>query len=185
MRRLAAGLLLLALVGCGGAGAPGAIQPAPIGAVLVISNESATSFDVPAFCAAQNKQIAGEFHADWGILATCAASGTGYGTVHLVDSLPQTSTGSGYHQGNQAYILMSGKIATLPHSLAISHEVLEMLADPDGKGYEVCDPVAFRQYTIDGVSLSDYVTRNYFVGGPGPWDHMGAVTGPNTPNMGP
>lgn len=187
MKSIIANLLLLALAGCGGSLIPTPTPgPTPAGAVVVISNESSTPFDSPQFCLAQNKQLANEYHSEWGIEATCAPSGSGYGTIHLVDTLPiQGPSSSGYHLGNQAWVLMSGSTATLPHSLPISHELLEMLTDPDGKGFEICDPVAFRQYPIDGVSLSDFVYRSYFVGGPGPWDQMRAVTGPNAPSVGP
>jgi len=58
-------------------------------------------------------------------------------------------------------------------SVTISHELLEMLADPylskavqasDGKfwAYEVCDAVEEDQYQIDGVFVSNFVTPHYF-----------------------
>lgn len=60
-----------------------------------------------------------------------------------------------------------------PLSVTISHELLEMLADPllakavqseDGKfwAYEVCDAVENDQYEIDGVMVSNFVTPQYF-----------------------
>ena len=58
-------------------------------------------------------------------------------------------------------------------SVTISHELLEMLADPllskavqspDGKfwAYEVCDAVENDQYLIDKVPVSNFVTPQYF-----------------------
>lgn len=59
-------------------------------------------------------------------------------------------------------------------SKTISHEVLEMLADPllskavqshlDGRfwAYEVCDAVEADEYTINGVVVSNFVTPHYF-----------------------
>ena len=58
-------------------------------------------------------------------------------------------------------------------SSTLSHEVLEMLVDPncnlwanDGKGsaysLEVCDPVEAPTYTVSGVSVSNFVTPSWF-----------------------
>jgi hypothetical protein len=58
-------------------------------------------------------------------------------------------------------------------SSVLSHEVLEMFVDPncnlwanDGQGsaysFEVCDPVEAPTYTVDGVSVSNFVTPSWF-----------------------
>ena len=58
-------------------------------------------------------------------------------------------------------------------SSLLSHEVLEMFVDPncnlwanDGKGsaysFEVCDPVEAPSYTVNGVSVSNFVTPSWF-----------------------
>lgn len=58
-------------------------------------------------------------------------------------------------------------------SSVLSHEVLELFIDPncnlwasdgDGKVYsfEVCDPVEAPTYTVDGVSVSNFVTPAWF-----------------------
>jgi len=58
-------------------------------------------------------------------------------------------------------------------SSVLSHEVLEMFVDPncnlwasDGKGtsysYEVCDPVEAPSYTVNGVSVCNFVTPAWF-----------------------
>lgn len=61
-----------------------------------------------------------------------------------------------------------------PLSVTVSHELLEMLADPllakavqsviDGKFWalEVCDAVEEDMYEIDGVQVSNFVTPQYF-----------------------
>ncbi|MGZ3459782.1 MAG: hypothetical protein ACXU86_14905, partial [Archangium sp.] len=66
-----------------------------------------------------------------------------------------------------------------PWTVTLSHEVLELIADPDvnlmvlaphPKGgpqpvlrpYEVCDPVQGNSYRIDGVVVSNFVTPLYF-----------------------
>jgi hypothetical protein len=70
-------------------------------------------------------------------------------------------------------------------STTLSHEVLELLADPDvnllvvgphpknPKGvalrtYEVCDPVQADSYDIDGIVVSNFVTPLYFARLPSP-----------------
>jgi hypothetical protein len=71
--------------------------------------------------------------------------------------------------------------ATEDWSVTASHELLEMLVDPWGKKLEdgldvdpkhagrpvkylveVCDPCQVYDYTIDGVAVSDFVTRQYY-----------------------
>lgn len=58
-------------------------------------------------------------------------------------------------------------------SSVLSHEVLEMFIDPncnlwanDGKGsaysFEACDPVEAPSYTVNGVSVSNFVTPSWF-----------------------
>lgn len=86
-------------------------------------------------------------------------------------------------------------------SVTLSHEILEMLADPwvnrwtlvrhswnlfEGDLYkqEVADAVSGSTYLIDGVRVSDFLLPNYFRSGSrGPWDYMSILTGPlsNTP----
>jgi hypothetical protein len=70
-------------------------------------------------------------------------------------------------------------------STTLSHEVLELLADPDvnlmvvapnpknAKGvvlrpYEVCDPVQADSYNIDSIAVSNFVTPLYFASLPNP-----------------
>lgn len=43
---------------------------------------------------------------------------------------------------------------------ALSHEVLETLADPQTTGREVCDPVQDRSYRIRGILVSDFILPN-------------------------
>ena len=85
----------------------------------------------------------------------------------------------------------------LAWSVTLSHELLEMLADPqtdqsvygpDGRLYarEVCDPCEDDQFGYlvpgsgpgPGVRVSDFVLPAYYTGGSGPFDHTGALTLP-------
>ena len=70
-------------------------------------------------------------------------------------------------------------------STTLSHEVLELLADPDVnllvvgphpknptnvalRTYEVCDPVQADTYDLDGITVSNFVTPLYFARLPSP-----------------
>lgn len=64
-------------------------------------------------------------------------------------------------------------------SVNLSHEVLEMLADPTQRSYthgrqrEICDPVSARAYRINRVWVQDFVTPAWYArSARGPWDHM-------------
>jgi hypothetical protein len=77
-------------------------------------------------------------------------------------------------------------------SSALSHEVLEMLVDPncnlwasDGKGsvytFEVCDPVEAPSYTVNEVSVSNFVTPSWFdslAPATAQFDKLGQLTSP-------
>lgn len=85
-------------------------------------------------------------------------------------------------------------------SVAASHELLEMLADPDinlaAEGpdpddpkaaafyaYEVCDPVEGDTYAIGSVQVSDFVTPEFFefdAPHKSGFDHLGLLTNPFT-----
>ncbi len=76
-----------------------------------------------------------------------------------------------------------------PVSVVASHELAEMLIDPDADqvvrdayaGFvakEICDPVESNTFEISGVPVSNFVTRNWF-GGPGkPYDFLNVLTQP-------
>jgi len=73
-------------------------------------------------------------------------------------------------------------------SSTLSHEVLEMFIDPacnlwadNGQGtaysLEVCDPVEAPTYTVNGVSVANFVTPSWFnPQGTAPFDKKGQVT---------
>ncbi len=77
-------------------------------------------------------------------------------------------------------------------SSALSHEALEMLVDPNcnlwadnGKGWaytlEVCDPVEAPSYTVNGVSVSNFVTPSWFdssAPATAQFDKLGQLTSP-------
>jgi hypothetical protein len=107
--------------------------------------------------------------------------------IALVDTIQNQPQGVlGFHTEDQGGKLW-GVVAAKPEldngakvttgdwsvSSVLSHEVLEMFVDPncnlwanDGQGsaysFEVCDPVEAPSYTVNGVSVSNFVTPSWF-----------------------
>jgi hypothetical protein len=79
-------------------------------------------------------------------------------------------------------------------SVCVSHEALETLGDAFCNGYadngdgslqvaqELADPVEGSSYTINGISVSDFLAPAWFdpADTKGPWDRMGVLRGPMT-----
>jgi hypothetical protein len=106
----------------------------------------------------------------------------------------------GYHEttpsGHPCGIVAVGDCIRdqLNWNVTVSHELLEMLADPeitkvqqvtiDGVtydyAYEVCDACEDDQfaYNILGHQMSDFVLPPWFGGGPGPYDSRGVLNAP-------
>jgi len=103
--------------------------------------------------------------------------------IHLRD-VPDLKDAEGYHfiDGLPITYVFTENSAGRPvefHSV-LSHEVLEMIADPGANlyawgyyiksgrhykawiPYEVCDPVQDRCYRIDGIEMSDFVVPEWF-----------------------
>ena len=112
------------------------------------------------------------------------ATAHGIAIVDTIENQPQGVLG--FHtedQGGKLWGVVAakpeldngGKVSTGDWSVSsvLSHEVLEMFVDPncnlwanDGTGsaysFEVCDPVEAPTYTVDGVSVSNFVTPSWF-----------------------
>lgn len=115
----------------------------------------------------------------------------------LVDSLPNAPGAVAYHDVNgdevpivllartQCNSLTTGSSSV---SMGLSHELLEAAGDPyvnawrdDGHGreyaQELCDAVQEQGYTIDGITVSNFVFPPFFApGSAGPFDMLGTVT---------
>jgi hypothetical protein len=128
--------------------------------------------------------------------------------VAVVDTIPDQPQGVlGFHTEAQAAQMWGvvaaqsqldngGKVLTDDWSVSstLSHEVLEMFVDPncnlwanDGNGslysLEVCDPVEAPTYTVNNVSVSNFVTPSWFdpqTPATAQTDKTGQVTGPFT-----
>jgi hypothetical protein len=96
----------------------------------------------------------------------------------------------GYHffESGVAHLIVFAALAEqsgLPWTLTFSHELLEALVDPTGDAtiktdeedyeLEICDPVQFQAYPIDGIWVSNFVTPDWF-DTPGVLRKLGADT---------
>ncbi len=159
--------------------------------LIVVINESdvATKKQVERMVKAIQKQVTEHFRPAWGLQARlvfneepeergmrvvirdrATEEDEGFLGYHFVNGLPVT------------YVFARDDIEENGEfSSTLSHEVLEMLADPDvnlyARGfyrdkagrrrsafipYEVCDPVEASTYKIDGVPVCDFVLPEWF-----------------------
>lgn len=146
--------------------------------------------DFPPVVAALQKQVTNDFAPYWGKDAELVFTPKGVDPPHgawqqiVSDTVPMAGA-LGYHdftpQGmpiGKTGVKTSQRAGTL-WTVVLSHEVLEMLGDPDIIraafvqnraftamifAYEACDPVEDDQfgYDIDGVRVSDFVTQEWF-----------------------
>jgi hypothetical protein len=159
---------------------------------------------VVAACA---KQVLKDFGPAWGVSATVvfvakgATPPAGAWQLVVLDDSDQAGA-LGYHDLTKDGLPMGKVFARtdlnnhLSWSVTISHELLEMLGDPDISltvfdqstnsagvlyAYEACDACEDDQYgyTVDGVLVSDFVTRSWFGANlPGPYDFKGHISKP-------
>ncbi len=146
-----------------------------------------------------NRQIAEDFEPAWGMGARMRLDGR---TVNAPDSMTSADVRGdaviylwnhatvkdalGYHDKSNRGLPDGYVFTTLCKQLGeswtvtLSHEVLELIADPESNllvmgrhpterrnvfyWYEMCDPVQTQTYMIDGVEVSNFVLPLYFVG---------------------
>lgn len=149
-------------------------------------------------------QIANEFNYYWGLYAFLDDSGGGTPLLITDHGGDLSKVGDlGFHSRDpntyNPYAIVYGDVCNYyntPITGVISHELLEMLADPlvdavdlydngNGTGFivdqEVCDPCEMSLYyeAPNGNIVSDFVTPAWFVpGDPNPVDFLGAIAGP-------
>jgi hypothetical protein len=168
--------------------------------------------EVKPVVAALQTQVTRDFAPIWGIDADLIfvpksenADPNTWWLILLDDS--DTDGALGYHELNPAGLPMAKVFAktdlkyNMKWSVTTSHELLEMLADPDinltafiqtgnESGYlyafEMCDPVEDDQYgyMIDGVSVSNFILPSYFQESipANKWDFCGYLKG-GVPSM--
>jgi hypothetical protein len=152
---------------------------------LVSLTQDVTLAQLAPVSAAIQKQVSRDFGPLWNVEATVDAFGTledvpvGYWHVLLQDELPNGAAGLHKRDDDkQPFALVA---LTNNWTVFMSHEVLEMLVDPQGtltrtgnslksgQGrveylIEVCDPCQSSQfaYSVNSVLVSDFYTPHYF-----------------------
>lgn len=147
-----------------------------------------------------NRQIDQDFAPYWGYDAQLRLEGSGRRQPNKIDAhdmradavlyirhQPIDRTSHGYHNHTrgipfgEVFLEVPGE-SPQPWSVSLSHEVLELIADPEANmfvqgphpeepnrnvffWYEVCDAVQADWYSIDGVQVSNFVLPLYFTAG--------------------
>jgi hypothetical protein len=175
---------------------------------IAIANESKSveDRDVRRAIPALQKQIDRDFTPAWGLPGELVfGKGPSRSMKVILRDVSDEAGDLGYHFLNGypvTYVFVKDDIAEYGEfTSTLSHELLEMLADPgvnlyaDGfvrkKGgkkqkafipYEVCDAVQENLYSIDGVRLSDFLLPEWFEpehkGTSLKMDHLGVVRRP-------
>jgi hypothetical protein len=152
---------------------------------LVSQTPAAPAESVMGVAAAVQRQVVRDFAPIWGVGATVEPFArleqvpTGYWPIVIRDDLKDPGV-VGLHLDDHGQPLALVQASNVL-SLTVSHEALEMLADPygnrlipggslkQGQGVveylvEVADPVASiaSAYSVNGVLVSDFVTPEYF-----------------------
>lgn len=166
-----------------------------------IAGESMTAGALSAIATACEVQLNRDFSAEWGGNYSVRA-GTGAGDIQpgeIVFALLPTLDAPGaiaYHDCNGVGVPVCFDAVTLSEtilgqgnsvSVAISHELLECAGDEgcndwldDGMGNsfarEMCDAVESNTYQLNGVYVSDFLLKAFFVPGrTGPYNYMAAA----------
>lgn len=155
---------------------------------IAIVNRSAlaTDTEISGYLPALQKQINEHYLPFWPDAGSCTLSFVGFNQQETPGVVPlylrdrsDVQGDLGYHEEPGAVpdaqvFVADCRLYSVPLSSVISHELLEMLADPsarmtrpgtDGRYYmmECCDPVSGDLYDLDGVSVSNFVTPAYFL----------------------
>lgn len=150
---------------------------------VAVVNKSATvrDQDLARMCGAIQKQVLQDVAPAWHVAASVLFSPSdevplGYWPVYVQDGLDAPGA-AGYHDDDhrqpRAYVdAQAGDV-----SVTLSHEILEMIADPFGSRLwvhhcpdgrvirtliEICDPPEETSYIIDGVRVSDFALPHYY-----------------------
>jgi hypothetical protein len=163
-----------------------------------------TSEVLISIAAAVTAQMNDEVAEEWGCSVTFRVGAADASDVKpneiaclIKDSLPEAPGAAAYHDrlANGAPVAYFAREDYNSHtqgtsslSVDISHECIETIGDPganrwadilgDGseKALELCDQVQNTIYSVNGVSVSNFLLNSAFdPGASAPWDHMGVM----------
>ncbi len=170
--------------------------------IAIVSETAAVPLrDVTRVAAAVQKQVLRDFAPIWGIQATIGAFAAredipiGYWPILIQDDLDEPFDGMHRNRNGEPFGVVR---AGYGWSITVSHEALEMLADPTCARLvsapsprrthervefllDICDPCQGVSYTVNGLQLCDFVTPNFYdaVESPGVrYSYTGAVETP-------
>jgi hypothetical protein len=151
---------------------------------IVNKSKVVSDADVKRIIPALQKQITRDFEPVWGWGAHLVFNAKRYDMKVIIKDTAGKGGYLGYHikDGKPiTYLFAKDDIAASgEYTTTLSHELLEMIADPGvnlyaiGKcrvggrsrtalfGLEVCDPVESNSYKIQGVKVSDWVVPEWF-----------------------
>ncbi|HWC87677.1 MAG TPA: hypothetical protein VG388_14150 [Solirubrobacteraceae bacterium] len=181
----------------------------PVHVALVDDTGKIDSTELATMAGAMSEQIEHDFAPVWQVRASVGVYATapaGTWAVHIQERLNQPGA-LGFHTDDQ-HQPVSYVERTADWTVTVSHEVLEMLADPwgsrmhsaelpDGVDYtqfglpsaqsrvsyllEVCDPCETTTYAVGGVKLSDFLLPTWYRTNPSPalsYSQAGGCTKP-------
>jgi hypothetical protein len=170
----------------------------PVHVALVDDTGEISASDLAAMAGAMSEQIQHDFSPVWHVAASVgayASAPAGTWAVHIQKQLDQPGA-LGYHTDDQHQPVSFVEL-TADWTVTVSHEVLEMLADPWGSRIhkavlpagvesdfgqfglssenarvsyllEVCDPCEATQYSVGGHQLSDFLLPTWYRTNPRP-----------------
>ena len=173
---------------------------------IVNRSKTVTDADLKRKLLALQKQITRDFEPVWGWGANLRFNAKKFDMQVIVKDTAGKGGFLGFHIKNGkpiTYIFAKDDIADSgEYTSTLSHELLEMIADPNvnlyaiGKfrldrkrksgffGLEVCDPVESNLYKIGGVTVSDWVRPEWYEQehkeGQMKMDHLGVLDAPFT-----
>jgi hypothetical protein len=157
-------------------------MPGPDIVLIDRSREPASTLRLSQVTRALQTQVDRDFGMVWGCgarigVAPAGTTPAGAWSISVVDGAA-TRLGIHLDEGGRPHAVVR---PGMDWTLAVSHVLLEMIADPEGRRFmegvdispgapvrrvryllEVCDPCEVFHYEIDGIAVSDFVTPDYY-----------------------
>ena len=162
-------------------------------AVVVVNHSKIPNTEVNLTASAINRQVRENLLPAWGIYALvwAGAEVSSAWKIHLWDEPPTTALDSlGKRCVEEGNVFIGPcQRNKVPWSVTLSHEVLELLLNPQLNKYilgsdrfwahEICDPVKGSSYIVDGVLVANFVYPEWFLAsGIGQFDYLKLLSSP-------